>query len=164
MAGNGGTADATAISNILVGGSATATATGGNGGAAILVATPGNGGAATANAGATNGGSAVAVAIGGSGGSACCAQVAATGELQMRLRLQPRCRAARQPRPRTQQVAARGAIIAPPIQGFPGRAWVAGAANANSSATTINGNTAQAQSTASGSSGQAQATATDQFR
>jgi hypothetical protein len=36
---------------------------------------------------------------------------------------------------------------------------VAGSANANSSATTINGNLAQAQSTASGSSGQAQATA-----
>ena len=38
-----------------------------------------------------------------------------------------------------------------------------GAANANSSATTINGNAAQAQSTASGSSGQAQATAQTNF-
>jgi hypothetical protein len=40
---------------------------------------------------------------------------------------------------------------------------VAGAANANSSATTINGNAAQANSTAAGSSGQAQATAQTNF-
>ena len=40
---------------------------------------------------------------------------------------------------------------------------IAGAANANSFATTINGNTAQAQSTANGSNGQAQATAKTQF-
>ena len=39
----------------------------------------------------------------------------------------------------------------------------AGAANANSSATTINGNAAQANSTATGSSGQAQATAQTNF-
>jgi hypothetical protein len=42
-------------------------------------------------------------------------------------------------------------------------AGIAGAANANSFATTINGNVAQAQSTASGSSGQAQATAQTNF-
>jgi len=40
---------------------------------------------------------------------------------------------------------------------------IVGAANAASSATTINGNTATAQSTATGSSGQAQATAQTNF-
>jgi hypothetical protein len=44
-----------------------------------------------------------------------------------------------------------------------GDAFIAGAANANSSATTINGNAAQAKSTAIGSGGQAQATAQTTF-
>jgi hypothetical protein len=44
-----------------------------------------------------------------------------------------------------------------------GTAGIAGAANANSYATTINGNAAQAQSAASGSSGQAQAVAQSNF-
>jgi hypothetical protein len=50
-----------------------------------------------------------------------------------------------------------GPISSPSVPG------IAGAANANSFATTINGNAAQANSTAAGSSGQAQATAQTNF-
>ncbi len=144
-------ASATANSSVSNGGPALATATGGNGRGEVF---PGNGGAATANASATNGGSAVATATGGNGGnggnggSGNGGLASATASSTAVLGGNANATAT--------ATGGNGGSPYPSIAG-------AGAANANSFATTINGNTAQSQSTAVGSSGQAQATAQTNF-
>jgi hypothetical protein len=161
-AGAGGSATATANSNVSNGGPAFATATGGNGGSAGSDAYGGNGGAAIANASATNGGSGIAVATGGNGGAyypisgysgpgnggAATATVIST---------------AMQGGSANATATATGGNGGAAGYGSTGIPGTAGVANASSFATTINGYLAQAQSTATGSSGQAVATAQTNF-
>jgi hypothetical protein len=144
-----------------ISGSATANASATNGGSAVAQATGGfngeppvNPGSATANASATNGGSAVAQAIGGStcGGQGCAPNGPASATATS---------TAMQGGTATATAIVTGRSFVPPLPFAPF------GPNANSSATTINGNAAQAKSFATGSignpAGQAQATAQTNF-
>jgi hypothetical protein len=139
----GGSATATADASASKVGiaNATATAIGGFSGA---VSNPGVSNAATANASAANGGTAVAQATGGSSrgpfGPVVTGPASATA---------------------TSTAMLGGTATA--IATATGGAFFLGGAKANSSATTINGNAAQAKSTAAGPNGQAQATAQTNF-
>src|SRR5262249_11701709 len=178
------------------GGTATANASATNGGSAVAQATGGNsdigffsqqqGGAATANASATNGGSAVAQATGGktvsSVDSLISGDATATSTASGTANATATATAASANAIATSNGGSadatanatgafllRNAANATAIsQGGPASATAnaAGLSNANSFATTINGNPAQAQSTAGGPptfSGQAQATAQTNF-
>jgi hypothetical protein len=138
----GGSATATADASASKVGiaNATATAIGGFSGALL----PGVSNAATANASAANGGTAVARATGGSSrgpfGPVVTGPASATATS-------------------TAMLGGTATAIATAMGGE----FFLGGAKANSSATTVNGNAAQAKSTAAGPSGQARATAQTNF-
>jgi hypothetical protein len=152
------TATATGGSGITFGfaGAATANASATNGGSAVAHATGGSGGdfpagGATANASATNGGLAVAEATGG-------AQFGGFGPVITGLASATATSTAMQGGTANATAIATGRSVVCCVPPF--------GPNANSTATTINGNAAQAKSFATGSlasAGQAQATAQTNF-